>query len=64
MKNTNIAFLSTGAITPLGAAPAGVAQQCPRCDNNSSEVYLHNFVTLGAGRPWKKVCVMPLFPVM
>ena len=46
MKNTNIPFLSTRAITLLGAAPAGVAQQCPRCDNSFSEVYLHNFVTL------------------
>ena len=26
-------FLNMGAITPLGAAPAGFAQQCPRCDN-------------------------------
>merc|ERR1711963_164067 len=31
-------FLNIGAITPLGAAPAGFAQQCPRCDNSSSEV--------------------------
>ena len=35
------AFLNIGAITPLGAAPAGYAQQCPRCDNSSSEVGLH-----------------------
>ena len=35
------AFLNIGAITPLGAAPAGFAQQCPRCDNSSSEVGLH-----------------------
>ena len=41
------AFLNIGAITPLGAAPAGYAQQCPRCDNSSSEVGLHNSVTLG-----------------
>ena len=34
-------FLNIGAITPLGAAPAGFAQQCPRCDNSSSEVGLH-----------------------
>ena len=40
-------FLNIGAITPLGAAPAGFAQQCPRCDNSSSEVGLHNSVTLG-----------------
>ena len=42
-----LAFLNIGAITPLGAAPAGYAQQCPRCDNSSSEVGLHNSVTLG-----------------
>ena len=41
------AFLNIGAITPLGAAPASFAQQCPRCDNSSSEVGLHNSVTLG-----------------
>ena len=29
-------FLNIGAITPLGAAPAGFAQQCPRCDNSFS----------------------------
>ena len=40
-------FLNIGAITPLGAAPASFAQQCPRCDNSSSEVGLHNSVTLG-----------------
>ena len=40
-------FLNIGAITPLGVPPAGFAQQCPRCDNSSSEVGLHNSVTLG-----------------
>ena len=61
MQNTNIPFLNTVAITPLGAAPAGVAQQCQRCDNSSSKVCLYNFVTLGGGRPWNEECVVPLF---
>ena len=34
-------FFNIGAITPLGAAPAGLAQQCPRSDNSSLEVIPH-----------------------
>ena len=64
MKNTNVPFLNIGAITPLDAAPAGVTQQSPRCDDSSSEVWLHNFVTLGGGRPRKEETVETLFPVM
>ena len=37
----SVTFLNIWAITPLGAAPASFAQQCPRCDNSSSEVGLH-----------------------
>ena len=33
-------FLNIGAITPLGTAPAGFAQQCPRCDNSSLNLRL------------------------
>ena len=33
----------------MGASPAGVAQQCPRCDYSSSEVCQHNFVTFWGG---------------
>ena len=44
-------FLNIRAIILLGTAPAGFAQQCPRCNNGSSEVLCRlNFVTWGVGR--------------
>ena len=48
----------------MGAAPAGFAQQRPRCDNSSSEVGLHNSVYLGGGRRRHEDTVETLFPVI
>ena len=62
--NEPISFLNTGAITPLGAAPSGFAQQCPRCENSSSKVWHYNFVTSGGDRPRNEETVVPPYPVM
>ena len=57
-------FLNIYTIILLGTAPAGFAQQCPMCNNSSSEVCRLNFVTWEGGRPWNEENEETLFPVI